>query len=64
MENDICRIPKSHNVESISDNVLLLPYWKPNIPNQLQYTVVADFHTVLTLNASVGNPEYCRNLFN
>ncbi len=33
MENDISKIPKSHIIESISCNVLLLPYWKQNIPH-------------------------------
>ncbi len=35
VENDVIGIPKSHIIDSTSHNVLLLPYWKPNIPNGL-----------------------------
>ncbi len=33
IENVINRITKSGIIQLITHNVLLLPYWKPNIPN-------------------------------
>ncbi len=63
IENDINRVPKSHIYESISQNVVLLPYRKPNIANELHFTVVGDDYTVLRQDASIGFPEFCIELY-
>ncbi len=60
----INRVPKSHMYESISQNVVLLPHRKPNIANQLQFTVVGDDYAVLRQDASIGFPEFCIDLYN
>ncbi len=51
IENDMNRVPKSHIYESISQNVVLLQYRKPNIANQLQFTVVGDDYTLIRQDA-------------
>ncbi len=47
LENDINQVPKNHMYDLISQNVVILPFMKDNIANQLQFTVVGDDYTVL-----------------
>ncbi len=58
------QFPKVTIYEAISQNVVILPYMKENIANQLQFTVVGDDYTVLKTDATVGFPEYCIDLHN
>ncbi len=53
MENDINRIPKSHIVQSISRYVALLPY-----------CCCCECSYSIKMDVSVGNPEFCRDLYN
>ncbi len=58
------QFPKVTIYEAISQNVVILPYMKENIGNQLQFTVVGDDCTVLKTDATVSFLEYCIDLYN
>ncbi len=63
VKNDINRVPKSHMHDSISRNVLLLPYETKHCISTT-ITVVGDDHTVLRQDPTIGLPEFCIDLYN